>query len=504
MDFARPHSFTRLPAPRRLALGLCRTGLPLLALAWAGPTIAGPGLTLPPLQPPVAPPVVRTAARQGPEALPVPQSVAEPGHAKALPVSLDTVFRLAEDQNTQIQLAREKVRGACADLDTATLGWLPKLYIGPSYYRHEGGIADEFGNLDHSSFGSLFAGMEIDGLVDLRAYAFTRVKAERDVWQQRGELSRISHETLSEASSTYIDLLAARSGEALARDMEAKQQDLVNFVHGLNDPVYRGDLDALEADLNGYHQLVLRMRQQQQAAAARLAYLLGVDPCTELVPVDDRLQAFSLVDATAPACELVGRALAAGPGVREAEGMLRLIQNSLAQAQGPSRYLPTFEVRMAEGAFGTGPGDSMNWDNRWDLNLQARWDLSGFATARSRQRSGESRLRQASLNLQDLRAKLTAGVDEAREAVLSTHEQIALAEERIRRSQDAHRLHYDARKEPEDKRQIIQQLILNIRTLREARNDYLQTLSAYDKAQLRLLLLLGPTAPPPAPGPGCR
>jgi outer membrane protein TolC len=442
-------------------------------------------------------------ARQAQDTLPPPQTVGET-HAKPLPVSLDTVFRLAEDQNTQVQLAREKVRGACADLDVATLGWLPKLYIGPSWYRHEGGIADEFGNLDHSSFSSLFAGTEIDGLVDLRAYAFTKVKAERDVWQQRGELSRITHETLSEASSTYIDLLLARSGEVLARDLEAKQEDLVNFVKGLNDPVYRGDLDVLEADLSGYRQLVLRMRQQQQAAAARLAYLLGVDPCTELLPVDDRLQAFSLVDASAPACELAARALAAGPGVREAEGMLRLIQNSMAQAQGPSRFLPTFEVRMAEGAFGTGPGDSMNWDNRWDLNLQARWDLSGFATARSRQRAGESRLQQASLNLQDLRAKLTAGVDEARDAVGSTHEQLPLAEQRVRRTQDAYRLHNQARKEAEDKRPIIRELILNIRTLRESQNDYLQTLSAYDKAQLRLLLLLGPTAPPPAPGPGCR
>jgi outer membrane protein TolC len=499
MNRARPHFFSRLLTPRRLVLRLRAAGLALLAISWTGPAQAGaaPVSSLPAPQPSTAP-----SPPEQPAVLPPPTPVAQ-AHAKAVPVSLDTVFRLAEDQNTQVQLARERVRGASADLDVAMLGWLPRLYVGPAWYRHEGGIQDEVGNLIHSSSGALFAGLEVDGLVDLRAYAFQKVKAEREVWQQRGELSLINYDTLSEASSTYIDLLLARSGEELARDMEAKQQDLVNFVQGLGEG-YRAELDTVRADLQGYHQLVLRVRQQEQAAEARLAYLLGLDPCTALVPVDDHLQAFGLIDARAPACELTARALAAGPGVREAEGMLRLIQNSLAEAQGSSRFLPAFEVRMAEGAFGAGPGDDTRWDNRWDLALQARWDLSSFVTARERQRAAESRLRQASLNLQDVRAKLASGVEEARDAVLSTQEMLPYAEQRSQLSQDAYQRHYDLRKETEDKRAIIRELIQNIRTLREVRNDHLQTLSAYDKAQLRLLLLLGPTAPPPAPPrPGC-
>src|SRR5207244_12389442 len=132
----------------------------------------------------------------------------------------------------------------------------------------------------------------------------------------------------------------------------------------------------IEADLNGYRQLAQRMVRAQQAASARLVYLLGLDPCTELIPVDDHLQPFELIDARAPTCDLVTRAVAAGPGVRELEGLLNLLQNSIAKANGPARLLPVFEVRMAEGAFGAGPGDSLTWDNRWDLGLQARRDRS--------------------------------------------------------------------------------------------------------------------------------
>ncbi len=189
-----------------------------------------------------------------------------------------------------------------------------------------------------------------------------------------------------------------------------------------------------------------------------------------------------------------------GPGVRELEGMLNLLTTSMAKAQGPSRLLPVFEVRMAEGAFGAGPGDDARWDNRWDMALQARWDLGGLVTGRARQRSAESKIQQVNLNLLDLRGKLTAGVQEAREATLSTGQQIGVARQRREYSESAYKLHKELRGEPEDKRPIVRELIQNVRSLREAEHDYLDTVSGYDKAQLRLLLLLGPTAPPPAGG----
>jgi outer membrane protein TolC len=504
MARSRRHRLPHFLSPRRLALGLCLAGL---GLAAAGPAAAQPaavpGRGVPYAVAPQGNGTTATGPAAG-EVLPAPTpAAAEATPAKKLPVSLDTIFRLAQDQNTQVRLARERVRGACADLDVAQLGWLPRLYVGPAYYRHEGGIQNEDGTLTHSSMGALFAGTEIDGQLDLREYAYQKVRAEREVWQQKGELSRINYETLQDASDTYIDLLRARSDEALAQSQLDKQEDLIRFVAGLKDPGYEGELDMLHADREGYRQLVLRARQQQQAYSAHLVYLLGLDPCTELIPVDDRLQAFNLIDAAVPVCDLVVRAVSFGPGVRELEGMLNLLTTSLTKAQGPSRLLPVFEMRMAEGAFGAGPGDDARWDNRWDLALQARWDLGSLVTGRARQRSGESKLQQVNLNLLDLRGKLTAGVQEAREATLSTHEQIGVAQKRLEYSQNAYNLHSKIRTEPEDKRAILRELIQNVRSLREAERDVLDTVAGYDKAQLRLILLLGPSAPPPSGAGAC-
>jgi outer membrane protein TolC len=489
-------------------------GLPLLALGCANPG-AGPEAGLP-APPAAAAPLTARGAAEPPDTLPPPRpaaagtSVPAPppaAPAKKLPISLDTVFRLAQDQNVRVQLAREQVNGANAQLDVAELGWLPKLYVGPAWYRHEGGIQNEDGTLTHSSTGALFAGMELHGELDLRAYAFEKVKAERDVWQQKGELSRITNETLQQASEAYLDLLRARSEQAVARDLIVSLEDLLQFVKAVNSTGGGGlaaEVATVEAELDYRRQLEQHLAQLQHAASARLLYLLGLDPCTELIPIDDHLQPFELIDASPPACDLVARALAAGPGVRELEGLLSLLQSSMDQANGPARYLPVFEVRMAEGAFGAGPGDDMKWDNRWDLGLQARWDLSGLVTGKAWQRVAESKLQQTSLSLQDLRGKLAAGVQESRQAVLSDRAQLVPAEQRIERSREAYRLHTDIRRQVEDKRPIIRELIQNIRMLHEAEHAYLDTLGAYDKEQVRLILLLGPTAPPPPGVATCR
>src|SRR5262249_25441943 len=86
-------------------------------------------------------PVTRTASCPGScmRELPHPAPPSDPSPAKSLPVSLDTVLRLADEHNAQIRLAREKVRAdESAGASSALL--LPDIYLGPAWYRHEGGI----------------------------------------------------------------------------------------------------------------------------------------------------------------------------------------------------------------------------------------------------------------------------------------------------------------------------------------------------------------------------
>jgi outer membrane protein TolC len=475
-----------------LASGLCAAGLPLLGLGCAQQSVS-----LLPSEPPV---VARAAA---PEPADNPAtSAAAPEKKEALGISLDMVLRLACDQNTQIALAREKVREAGAEQCVADLAWLPDIYLGTAYWRHEGGIQNEDGTLTRSSTGALFAGTEINARLDPKEAAFQKVNAARQIWQRRGELSRITSKTLLEAATTYIDLLQARTSEAIAQQLEKLEQGLLERArkNAKGEPrasIQALQAEAIEAESRGHHQALVKLREQGDAAAVKLANLLGLDPNVKLMPIDDRLAAFALADTTASVEDQVSRALSNGPGVRELESLLAVVQDSIEKAKGPGMLLPIFEVRMAEGGFGAGPGDSMLWANRWDLCAQMRWNLTDLCKARDRQHVAESKLQQLYLTHQDLRNKLTAGVHEARSAITSGEEQIRLVAQQIGFANRAYQLSDERMNNPpleKSERTTEVQVLQALRALELSHLRYLESVSAYDKAQLRLLVLTGTTS----------
>ncbi|HLN31633.1 MAG TPA: TolC family protein [Gemmataceae bacterium] len=437
---------------------------------------------------PVTQPAVPGISAEATGSPPMPREVP----AKTLPINLDTVLRLAEGQSSQIALARSRVEEAFAAKDVADKAWLPSFNIGPSYTRHEGGITNPDGTLTRSSFSTLFGGLDIYSRLDLRDAVFQKINAERQVLQQKGELRRVTSETLLEAASTYVDLLAARSGEAIALSLQKDLQGLLERarVRAEGERGARVEVAGVQAQLFAREQTVLELRSNQAQASAKLAYLLGLDPSSVLVPVDDQLVALDLVDASQPASDLVAQAVANGPGIREMESLLALIHQGIERAKGPTKYLPIFEMRMLEGGYGSGPGDSQVWDNRWDFGIQARWNLTEWLTARERERGIQAKTNQAHLAYQDLRNKLALGVQESRETILSSREQIRLAQLAIAEARHAQRLS-DERFKNHVEGSSLGEVLLSFQAVAAAQVNYLSTLRSYDKAQLQLMVVLG-------------
>jgi outer membrane protein TolC len=412
---------------------------------------------------------------------------------RQVPISLDTVFRLAESQNGQTAVARLKLDEAFANQELAAKAWLPDLWIGAGWYRHEGGIANEDGTIVRSSFSSMFAGAELHGRFDLREAVYQKVDAERRSWQQRAEVSKLTSEALLEASTTYIDLLAARAAEATTGQVEGHLQDLLKQTTAIamTLPAVEVEVARIQTELNGQQLLTRKMREAAMAATAKLIYLLGLDPASELVLTDRYLATITLVNADVPVDALVAQALENGPAVREMEGLLTLVHQAHEKSQGLAQYLPVLDLRVAEGGFGTGPGDQMSWDNRMDLGIQLRWNLTECLTSRERQRVTQAKIGQAHATYQDLRAKLTMGIQEARDASLSGREQMDLGQQQLKHAVDA----YDRTKNRFTKANIKDrspsEMLLTIRALNLSHLAYLTAIRDHDKAQLRLAVLTG-------------
>jgi outer membrane protein TolC len=409
-------------------------------------------------------------------------------------VSFDTVLRLTQDQNGQINLAREKIHQADAEKELAQKRWLPELYSGVSYYRHEGGIVNENGTLTHSSFGAVFGGLEVGGRLDLRDFAFQKIDAERRLWQRKGERNRLTGENLLDAAGTYIDLLAAKTSENIHSSLVKDLEELLRTAQKLAgvEPANRVEVSRIQTEMSAERQQLRKTREQSSAAAAKLAYLLGLGPDAEVEPLETVMAPLTLVDATAPVEELLARAWSGGPGVRETQRILSLLEQSRQQGQGAGRYLPTVELRMAEGAFGAGPGSRSSWDNRWDLGLQARWNLTEYLTAKERQRIAHSQMNQLHLSYQELKARLTEGVREAHEAIRSGLDQMHDTQEMIEHARETLKWsRYRFTQLELQKRATPSEVLQALRTQASAQLAYLGAVREHNRAQVRLLVLVG-------------
>jgi outer membrane protein TolC len=426
---------------------------------------------------------------------------AQPG---ALPITLDTVFRLAQDQNGKVVLARAKLEEAFAYQDLVSKKCLPDLYLGPAFYRHEGGIQDFNGNLIISSFGSLFAGMELRGQLDLRELVYKKVQAEQKVWESMGEVSRLNAEKLLEASSTYMDLMAALSSVLVAGDVEQKLDRLLKQARNWASVEAGAKVEEarVEAAMQGHRQAARQLRGNARAAAAKLAYLLSLDPTAELVPLDRQLVPFTLVDEAIPLPALLDEAMANGPGIREMEGMLNTIEEAQRKARGPGRFMPVMQLNVAEGGFGAGPGGSSNWANRFDMALQARWNITEWTTANEQRRLASSRSQQAQLGYQELRSRLAMGVQEGLSTSASRREEIKFGEAQIKHHEEVYELSR-YRFNENVKGATPSEVLGAIRALAEARYKYLDAIREHNQAQLRLFVMTGRVEPAMADcGPG--
>jgi len=249
-------------------------------------------------------------------------------------------------------------------------------------------------------------------------------------------------------------------------------------------------VEGFESEVIGMRQTIAKLHRQGAGAATRLAYLLGIGPGVELVPVDSKLIPIELVPSNIPTEQLVSQAMTNGPGVRELEQLLDVITAAREKAKGPGRFLPSLEVHAVEGAFGAGPGATLDWDNRLDVVVQARWNLTDLFTAHDQQRLADSRMQQVQLTYQDVQAKLAAGVREAQEASRSGREEYRLADEAVKHAQKGYELSHTRLVKPVPG-STTAEVMGYARGLETASLNYLSVVSEYNKAQLRLLVLTG-------------
>ncbi len=471
--------------PRNIALGL------LLALGVGCAGVPSP-----------RPNAVRPIVEPAPEAVaPIRQAVAiENEHdvaAQEVPISLSVVFLVAEEKNPKLAAAREAIEAANARRELADKAWVPELYVGTAYNRHEGGIQLQEGPLISSSTGNLFAGLAVGARVDPAAILAGKLAATQQLLTKNASLRRQTAETLLEAASTYIDLMAAHVVLREAQRLEVETRQLLDRARTRAELDRKAGLDVLrlEAELIQQRQTVASTRQSVETAAARVVYLLGFEAeqaaTIHLMPTDAEFVPLKWFDASTATEALVSRALASGPGIEELRQLIAVAQQGQETAR-HTALLPTVGVRVLEGPFGAGANSTLAWANRFDIGLEAGWTLPRPGTMDASRRAANAQIREAQFTLQELRNQLAFAVREAAEAVRTGEQQLVTAEEQICQARRIREV-FRERAALAPASVTESDALAVVRAEQAARLNYIQVLTAYNKAQVRLMIFVAAT-----------
>src|SRR5207302_8408831 len=159
---------------------------------------------------------------------PVPFSPPAPIHSdKPLPINLPTALQLAGVRPIDIDLASERIRVAAAQLNRAQVLWLPTVYLGVDYFRHDGQIQSVEGNVFGTSKSSFMVGAGPYAVFAITDALFAPL-AERQVVQAReAALQTARNDSLLAVAEAYFNVQQARGELAGAIEAARRAEDVV-------------------------------------------------------------------------------------------------------------------------------------------------------------------------------------------------------------------------------------------------------------------------------------
>jgi len=429
------------------------------------------------------------------------------------PIDLPTALRLAGAENWTVRLAYERVQEAWARYDKAKVMWLPSINAGLGYTKHDGQIQATTGQVIDVSRNSLFVGgglgtgnAPLTGgsggparlFVDLSlADAIFEPLAERQlVTAARAGHASTFNATLLEAAEAYYELLGAQGLLAVETKNSGDAEDVLNLTDAF---VVAGkgseaDTARVEVEASNRRQAVVGAEMELKVASAELARILQLDsdklsPDLTLFSVDETPVPVELIDPEAPLPELVQIGLTTRPEIRVAQAAMEAACRR-AQAERWRPFIPNLYLGVSSGGFGGDLNDDLSQlDGRSDIDVLAVWQAKNLGHGNKADiRRFESRFRQEHLKLYRVLDQVQTEVSQAYHRAEGYRRQLELAEENVRQAETSFERNIARIRGLEG---LPLEALQAVQATAIARAQWVAAVTAYNKAQVRLLFAMG-------------
>src|SRR5579872_6346931 len=253
--------------------------------------------TLPPIistkDPEIVPASFQQAAQPPdspqPTVLPTPAVLAKdpsplPGE-RPLPIDLPTALRLANVEPLEIALAQQRLATAAAQLARANVLWLPTIYVGGEYFRHDGRTQDSSGDIINNSHSNMMVGAGPSMVFATTDALFAPLAARQVVAARQASVQAAANDSLLAVAEAYFNVQQARGELAGAEDAVVRAAELVRRADQLAGEIAPpSEANRTRAELARRRQAVQLARERWRTASADLVRLLRLDPSVLVNP----------------------------------------------------------------------------------------------------------------------------------------------------------------------------------------------------------------------------
>jgi outer membrane protein TolC len=480
-----------------------RGALAFLALLGGALPLAGPpGVLGQEPAPPLAPLQIPACTPPVPFTPPAPSAYDRP-----LPINLPTALRLAGARPLDIAAAAARIRVAAAELQRAQVLWLPTVYLGADYFRHDGQLQDVAGNVFGTSKSSLMFGAGPFAVFAISDAIFEPLAARQALRAREASLQTARNDSLLAVAEAYFNVQEARGNLAGAEDAAQKAEELVRRVGPLVRYATAAEVNRARAELFQRRQLVTAARERWRTASAELARILRLGPSALVEPLEPPYLRITLFPPDRLVDELIPVALTSRPELATQQALVQFTLQRLRQER-LRPLIPSVWLRgvstpvtgtLAGGVFGGGiNGRIGDFSARSDFDIQLLWELRGFGLANLaliKARRAENEL--AVLDLLRIQDQVAAEVVQAHAQLQSAAGRLLDAENGLKEAAESARKNLEGfgRTVPAGDRLILvirpQEVVAAVQALGQAYSSYFGAVADYDRAQFRLYRALG-------------
>lgn len=427
---------------------------------------------------------------------------------RPLPINLPTALRLANASPLDIALASERVRVAAAQLERARVLWLPTLFLGVDYARHDGQIQAVEGEVFTTSRSSFMVGGG-PGLTFAATDAlFSPIAARQVVRARRADLQTTLNDSLLAVAEAYFNVQQARGELAGAEDAARRAEELVRRASELA-PALVPPVEAVRArtELARRRQAVHSARERWRTASAELTRVLRLDPIALIQPMELPHLRITLVPPGDPVDDLIPVALTNRPELATRQALVQATLVRLRQER-LRPLMPSVLLRgnatnpagtLSAGLFGGGLNENLsNFNGRHSVDIQVLWEFQnlGFGNrALVKERQAENQL--AVLEFFRVQDQVAADVARAHAQMVSAADRIAEAESGLKDAAESAEKNFQGLGQTRRAGDLLimvirpQEAVAAVQALAQAYNDYFSAVSDYNRAQFRLYRAIG-------------